>query len=113
MNRLEKNGVELSTFGLGIEHFVVRTKNPDNMTPEQNSIAILEAAYKLGITHYDVVFNIPYFYDVFREFIKDKEKKITFTAHLGSIFSAEGSNRRRSRSLNAIKSTYEGMLERM
>lgn len=113
MNRLAKNGVELSTFGLGIEHFVVRTQNPDNMTREQNSKAILEAAYDLGITHYDLVFNIPYFYDVFKDFIKDKREKITFTTHLGSIFSPNGPNHRKSRSLKAIKTTYEGMLERI
>ena len=113
MNKLEKNDVKLSTFGLGIEHFVNRTQNPDNMTREQNSKAILEAAYKLGITHCDIVFNVPYFYDVFRDFIKDKREKITFTTHLGSIFSPNGPKHRKSRSLKAIKSTYEGMLERI
>ncbi len=113
MNRLERNGVKLSTLGLGIEHFVVRTQNPDNMTREQNSKAILEAAYELDITHYDIVFNVPFFYDVFREFIKNKREKITFTAHLGSIFSPNGPNHRKSRSLKAIKTTYEGMLERI
>ncbi len=113
MNRLEKNGVKLSILGLGIEHFVVRTQNPDDMTREQNSKVILEAAYDLGLTHYDIVFNIPYFYDVFKDFIKDKREKITFTAHLGSIFSPKGPNHRKSRSLKAIKSTYEGMLDRI
>ncbi|MBY9001445.1 MAG: aldo/keto reductase [Candidatus Heimdallarchaeota archaeon] len=113
MSNLRELGVNLSSLGLGIEHFVLRSNNPNHMTREENSRLIIEEAFKLGLTHYDLVFNLPFFFDVFKEFIKNKRKKITFTTHFGSIYSQNGPNHRKSRSMKHIKPTFEGMLERI
>ena len=66
-NRLETNGVHLDQLGLGIEHFVRGVRKVKHLTKEEHSQHILEEAYKFGITHYDIVFNFPYFFDDFRE----------------------------------------------
>ncbi|MHA1958271.1 MAG: hypothetical protein ACW968_15245, partial [Candidatus Thorarchaeota archaeon] len=62
----------------------------------------MEEAYKLGITHYDLVFNFPYFFDVFRDFISEKRDKITFTAHLGNIYNVQKDRSMLSRTLKNI-----------
>ena len=110
-NRLIQNDVNLSPLGLGIEHFARGVRKVTDMTREENSKLILEEAYKLGITHYDLVFNLPYFFEVFRDFIKDKRKNITFTTHLGSFYTKKSSGHIKTRSLNKIQSTFDGMLE--
>ncbi len=110
-NRLESNGVNLSSLGLGIEHFARGVRSLKDLSRDENSKLIIEEAYKLGITHFDLVFNLPYFFQVFKEFIKDKRKKITFTTHLGSYFNEKANGHSKTRSLNIIQSTYDGMLE--
>jgi predicted aldo/keto reductase-like oxidoreductase len=110
-NKLESNGVYLSSLGLGIEHFARGVRSLENLSRDENSKLIIEEAYKLGITHYDLVFNLPYFFQVFKNFIKDKRKKITFTTHLGSFYNEKASGHSKTRSLNKIQSTYDGMLE--
>ena len=111
VNRFTSNGVHLSSHGLGIEHFARGVRKLTNLTRDENSKLILEEAYKLGITHYDLVFNLPYFFDVFREFIKDKRKKITFTTHLGSFYDEKANGHKKTRSLKKIQQTFDGMLE--
>ena len=110
-NRLEANGVSLSSLGLGIEHFARGVWGLENLSRDENSKKIIEEAYKQGITHYDLVFNLPYFFQVFKEFIKDKRKKITFTTHLGSYYNEKANGHSKTRSLNKIQSTFDGMLE--
>ena len=110
-NRLESNGVYLSPLGLGIEHFARGVKNLENLSRDENSKLIIEHAYKLGITHYDLVFNLPYFFQVFKKFIKNKRKKITFTTHLGSYYNKKANGHSKTRSLKKIQSTFESMLE--
>lgn len=112
-NRLQSAGVELSSIGLGIEHFARGVSKVKHLTRDENSKLILEEAFNAGITHFDLVFNLPYFFDVFREFIKDKRDKITFTTHLGSFYSEKSNGHVKTRSLNKIKNTYEGMLENL
>ncbi len=110
-NRLESNGVNLSSLGLGIEHFARGVRSLKNLSRDENSKLIIEEAYKLGITHYDLVFNLPYFFQIFKEFIKDKRKKITFTTHLGSYYNEKANGHSKTRSLNKIQSTFDSMLE--
>ena len=110
-NRLESNDVHLSPIGLGIEHFARGVRSLKELSRDENSKLIIEEAYKLGITHFDLVFNLPYFFQVFKDFIKDKRKKITFTTHLGSFYNEKANGHSKTRSLNKIQSTYEGMLE--
>ncbi len=112
-NRLVQNGVKLSPLGLGIEHFARGVRKVKDLTRDENSKLILEEAYKQGITHFDLVFNLPYFFDVFRDFIKDKRKEITFTTHLGSFFDEKSNGHRKTRSLNKIQPTFDGMLEKL
>ncbi|NPD87735.1 MAG: hypothetical protein HGN29_03380 [Asgard group archaeon] len=109
----QSNGINLSTLGLGIEHFARGVRKATNLTRDENSKLILDEAYKSGITHFDLVFNLPYFFDVFREFIKDKREKITFTTHLGSFYNEKANGHSKTRSLNKIKQTYEGMLDNL
>lgn len=111
VNRLTSNGVDLSSLGLGIEHFARGVRKLTDLTRDENSKLILEEAYKLGITHYDLVFNLPYFFDVFREFINDKRKKITFTTHLGSFYEEKASGHKKTRSLKKIQQTFDSMLK--
>ena len=112
-NKLEENEVYLSSLGLGIEHFARGVRSVTNLSRDENSRLILEEAYKSGITHFDIVFNLPYFFEVFREFIRDKRDKITFTTHLGSFYSEKSNGHKKTRSLNKIKDTFEGMLENL
>lgn len=112
-NRLSLNGVTLSTLGLGIEHFARGFRKDIGLTRDENSKLIIEEAYKLGITHFDLVFNLPYFFDVFRDFIKNRRKKITFTTHLGSFFDIKANDHSKTRSIKKIEQTYEGMLENL
>ncbi|MCG3222028.1 MAG: aldo/keto reductase [Candidatus Heimdallarchaeota archaeon] len=113
VDRLQSNGVNLSSLGLGIEHFARGVRKVTNLTREENSKLIINEAYKYGLTHFDLVFNLPYFFDVFREFIKDKREKITFTTHLGSFYNEKANGHSKTRSLNKIKETYEGMLDNL
>ncbi|MHA2042774.1 MAG: hypothetical protein ACW975_13030, partial [Candidatus Thorarchaeota archaeon] len=85
-NRLETNGVYLDQLGLGIEHFVRGVRKVKHLTKEEHSRHILEEAYKLGITHYDLVFNFPYFFD----------------AHLGNIYNVQKDRSMLSRTLKNI-----------
>jgi len=112
-NRLEKCGVNLSPLGLGTEHFARGVRNIKNLTRDENSKLILEEAYKLGITHYDLVFGLPYFFDVFGEFIKKQRKKITFTAHISNVFNERTGKPVKTRSLNKIREFFDVMLERL
>ncbi|MHA2086338.1 MAG: aldo/keto reductase, partial [Candidatus Thorarchaeota archaeon] len=82
-------------------------------TKEEHSRHILEEAYKLGITHYDLVFNFPYFFDVFRDFISEKRNKITFTAHLGNIYNVQKDKSMLSRTLKNIEKSFDGMLDQL
>jgi predicted aldo/keto reductase-like oxidoreductase len=83
------------------------------LTKEEHSRHILEEAYKLGITHYDLVFNFPYFFDVFRDYISDKRDKITFTAHLGNIYNVQKDRSMLSRTLKNIEKSFDGMLDQL
>lgn len=112
-NRLETNGVYLGQLGLGIEHFVRGVRKVKHLSREENTRQILEEAYKLGITHYDLVFNYPYFFDVFKDFISDKREKITFTTHIGTVYKEQQGRSIRSRSLNDIKKSFESMLDQL
>jgi predicted aldo/keto reductase-like oxidoreductase len=112
-NRLNLNGVKLSTLGLGIEHFARGVRKLKDLTRDENSKLIIEEAYKSGITHFDLVFNLPYFFDVFRDFIKGKRDKITFTTHLGSFYDENANGHSKTRSLNKIQQTYDSMLENL
>ncbi|MHA2462757.1 MAG: aldo/keto reductase [Candidatus Thorarchaeota archaeon] len=112
-NRLEANGVYLDQLGLGIEHFVRGVRKVKHLTKEEHSRHILEEAYKLGITHYDLVFNFPYFFDVFRDFISEKRDKITFTAHLGNIYNVQKDRSMLSRTLKNIEKSFDGMLDQL
>ncbi|MHA2366047.1 MAG: aldo/keto reductase, partial [Candidatus Hodarchaeales archaeon] len=112
VNRLEKNGVYLNTIGLGIEHFAKGVRNL-NISREENTKLILEEAFKLGITHFDLVFNLPYFFDVFSNFIQDKREKISFTAHLGNVFDEKKQTNRKTRSLNLIQNSFTSMMNKL
>ena len=106
--KLESSGVKPSPIGLGIEHFARRSRVL-GLSRDENSKKIILEAFKLGITHFDVVFNLPYFFEIFKEFIKGKREKITFTTHLGSYYT-EKLDHSKTRSLSKIQSTYESML---
>ena len=112
-NRLETNGVHLDKIGLGIEHFVRGVRKVKDLSREEHSRHILEEAYKLGITHYDLVFNFPYFFDVFRDFISDKREKITFAAHLGNIYNVQKGKSILSRNLKNIQKSFESMMDQL
>ncbi|MHA1481673.1 MAG: aldo/keto reductase [Candidatus Thorarchaeota archaeon] len=112
-NRLETNGVYLGQLGLGIEHFVRGVRKVKHLSREENTRQILEEAYKLGVTHYDLVFNYPYFFDVFRDFISDKRDRITFTTHIGSVYKDQQDRSIRTRSLKDIKKSFESMIDQL
>ncbi|MFW9908890.1 MAG: aldo/keto reductase [Candidatus Thorarchaeota archaeon] len=112
-NRLEANGVYLGQLGLGIEHFVRGVSEIKHLTREEHNRNILDEAYKLGITHYDLVFNFPYFFDTFRDFIANKREKITFTTHLGIVYNEKNGNNVKSRSLVNIKKSFESMMDQL
>ena len=86
--------------GLGIEHFV-RNRNKEFLRN------ILDEAYNLGITHFDIVYNYPHFFDVFKEFIKYYNNEISFTLHIGQVYNENKDISQKSRSLTAIKSNVE------
>ena len=111
-NRLETAGVKLSEIGLGIEHFARHSHVP-GLTRDESSEQIIQEAYRSGITHYDLVFNLPYFFDIFREFMHTKRNKITFTHHMGSFYNEKRSGHVKTRSLKKIAYTFEDMLERL
>ena len=112
-NRLEKCGVNLSPLGLGTEHFARGVRNLNNLTRDENSKLILEESYKLGVRHYDLVFGLPYFFDVFGEFIKKRREKITFTAHVSNVYNEKTGKPVKTRSSNKIKEFFDDMLERL
>ncbi|MHA1933009.1 MAG: aldo/keto reductase [Promethearchaeota archaeon] len=112
-NRLEKCGVNLGPLGLGIEHFARGVRNLKNLTRDENSKLILEEAYKLGITHYDLVYGLPYFFDVFGEFMKKRREKITFTSHISNVYNEKTGKPGKTRSSNKIKESFNDMLKRL
>ena len=112
-NKLEKCGVILSPLGLGTEHFARGVRSIKNLTRDENSKLILEESYKLGITHYDLVFGLPYFFNVFGEFIKNKRKKVTFTAHISNVFNEKTGKPVKTRSLNKISAFFDTTLDRL
>ncbi|MHA2398964.1 MAG: aldo/keto reductase [Promethearchaeota archaeon] len=111
--RLEKCGVNLSPLGLGTEHFARGVRNLKDLTRDENSKLILEESYKLGITHYDLVYGLPYFFDVFGEFIKKRRKKITFTTHVSNVYNEKTGKPGKTRSANKIQESFDDMLERL
>ncbi|MFW9926849.1 MAG: aldo/keto reductase [Candidatus Thorarchaeota archaeon] len=112
-NRLEANGVYLDQIGLGIEHFDSGLRKTKHLTRYEHTTHILEEAYKLGITHYDIVFNSPHFFDVFSDFISDKRDKITFTAHLGNVFNKQKGRAIKSRTLRNIQKSFDSMMDQL
>ncbi|MHA2287284.1 MAG: aldo/keto reductase [Promethearchaeota archaeon] len=112
-NRLEKCGVNLGPLGLGTEHFAQGVRNVKNISRDEHSKLILEESYKLGITHYDLVFGLPYFFEVFGEFLKNRRKKVTFTTHITNVFNEKTGKSGKTRSLNKIKSFFDVMLEHL
>ncbi|MFX0139932.1 MAG: aldo/keto reductase [Candidatus Hodarchaeota archaeon] len=112
-NRLEKCGVHLSPLGLGTEHFARGVRNLNNLTRDENSKLILEESHKLGVNHYDLVFGLPYFFDVFGQFIKKRRKKITFTIHVSNVYNEKTGKPVKTRSLKKIEASFSDMLERL
>jgi len=111
-SKISAAGLKLGKIGLGIEHFARGSRVPE-LSRDENSKLIIEEAYAQGITHYDLVFNLPYFFEIFQQFLKDKRNKITFTTHLGSFYDEKHNGHIKTRSLKKIKFTYEDMLERL
>ena len=111
-SKIESAGVKLGKIGLGIEHFARRSRVP-NLSRDENSKLIVEEAFRQGITHFDIVFNLPYFFEIFKEFLGDKRKKVTFTTHLGSFYDEKHNGHTKTRSLNKIQFTFEDMLEKL
>ncbi|MFX0075808.1 MAG: aldo/keto reductase [Candidatus Hermodarchaeota archaeon] len=112
-NRLEKCGVNLSPLGLGTEHFARGVRSVKDITRDEHSRLILEESYKLGITHYDLVFGLPYFFDVFREFIEKRRKNITFTAHISNVFNEKTGKPVKTRSTNKIRAFFDDTLKHL
>ena len=112
-NRLENCGVDLSPLGLGTEHFARGLRKINNLTRDEHSKQILEESYKLGIKHYDLVFGLPYFFDVFREFMKKQRDKITFTAHISNVFNEKTGKPVKTRSINKIRAFFDIMLDHL
>ncbi len=109
-NRLEQCGVWLSTLGLGVEHFVRGVSKVQHLSRDENSKLILEEAYKQGITHYDLVFDFPYFFDVFKEFSRDRRDKITFTTHIGNVYDERTGKAGKTRSINKIRKSFDRIM---
>ena len=97
-------------FGLGIEHFVRKSGDPEHLSRDENIKRILDDAYNIGIRHFDIVFNYPHFFSIFREFINHKREKITFTTHIGQVFDENTGKSRKVRSLKLIKDTIYNIL---
>jgi len=112
-NRLEQCGVWLSTLGLGVEHFVRGVSKVKHLSRDENSKLILEEAYKQGMTHYDLVFDFPYFFDVFKEFSKDKREKITFTTHIGNVYDERTGKAGKTRSINKIRKSFDRIMDEL
>ncbi|MFX1343950.1 MAG: aldo/keto reductase [Promethearchaeota archaeon] len=111
--RLEVCKVNLGPLGLGTEHFARGVRNFKNLTREENSKLILEESYKLGIRHYDLVYGLPYFFNIFRDFIKNRREKITFTSHISNVYNEQTGKSGKTRSLKKIKEAFDDMLERL
>ena len=112
-NKLEQCGVELSTLGLGVEHFVRGVRKIKHLSRDENSKLILEEAYKLGMTHYDLVFDFPYFFDIFKDFSKDKRDKITFTTHIGNVYDERTGKAGKTRSINKIRKSFDRIMDEL
>jgi len=113
LNRLEQCGVGLSTFGLGVEHFVRGVSKVKHLSRDENSKLILEEAYKQGMTHYDLVFDVPYFFDVFKDFSKDKREKITFTTHVRNVYDERTGKAGKTRSINKIRKSFDRIMDEL
>ncbi len=109
--KLGNLGVNLSTLGLGVEHFAKGVGKVKHLTRDENSKLILDEAYRLGITHFDLVFDLPYFFKVFRDFSIDKREKITFTTHIGNVFNEAKGKPYKIRTLEKIKNSFDQKLE--
>jgi predicted aldo/keto reductase-like oxidoreductase len=112
-DKSEIGNLNLSRLGLGIEHFAKGSRKLDTNQRDENSRLILKESYSRDIKHYDLVFNLPFFFDVFREFISDKRKDITFTTHLGNVHELKTGKNQRTRSLKLIKNTFDSMLDNL
>lgn len=106
MQSLDKDKSKLSfkELGLGIEHFV---KKGDKKFLKE----ILDEAYNLGITHFDLVYNYPHFFEVFKEFIGNKKSEISFSTHIGQVYSEKSKKSKKSRTLSTIKRTMDYIFE--
>ena len=109
---VKEEKLKLGKIALGIEHFVKGVRKSE-LTREENTTQILKTALDLGITHFDLVFNMPYFFDTFGEVMDKQRSKITFSAHFGTIYSEKTKKVSYSRAVNSIKNTFEGLLERV
>ncbi|MHA2249643.1 MAG: aldo/keto reductase [Candidatus Kariarchaeaceae archaeon] len=103
--RLDELGVHVGPLGLGVEHFAKKGT--------KNTINILETALEFGLTHYDLVFNLPYFLDTFGEVMSHKRDKITFSAHLGTTYNTKMDKIQHTRKIQSIQSTFEDLLTRI
>ncbi|OLS24940.1 MAG: hypothetical protein HeimC3_18160 [Candidatus Heimdallarchaeota archaeon LC_3] len=73
----------------------------------------MKEALKLEITHFDLVFNLPYFFETFKHFLVRDRKEITITAHLGNVYDENAQKTRKSRSLKLIQYTFDSMIEKL
>ncbi len=112
INELEKLGIKLGTLALGVEHFAKGVRK-SHLSRDENSKLLLEEAINLGITHFDLIFNLPYFFDTFSEVISKRRDEITFSTHLGTIYDPKFDKLKHSRSVPKIKATFEDLLERL
>ena len=97
----------LNEFGLGIEHFVKKGDEKLGLSKEENSKIILQEAFNLGIRHFDIVYNYPHFYSVFKDFLLDKQDKISFTTHIGQFFDEKTGSSKKTRSLDKIQESID------
>ncbi|MHA2271536.1 MAG: aldo/keto reductase [Candidatus Hodarchaeales archaeon] len=111
--KLAECGVKLSPLGLGIEHFAKGVWKVKHLSRDEHTRLILQTAFELGITHFDLVFNLPYFFDEFGAFLKGKREKITFTAHLGNCYNEKTKSNKATRSLKPIQETFDSMIKRL
>lgn len=111
--KLAECGVKLSPLGLGIEHFAKGVRKVKHLSRDENTRLILQAAFDSGITHFDFVFNLPYFFDEFGSFLKGKRDQITFTAHLGNVYNEKTKSTKATRSLEPIQETFDSMIRRL
>ncbi|MCY3412029.1 MAG: aldo/keto reductase [Candidatus Heimdallarchaeota archaeon] len=111
MTRLDDVEITLGKVGLGVEHFVklpIKKENGRELT-----IEILQTAYELGITHYDLVFNLPYFFDIFGEVFADRIKQITLTSHFGTVYNPKNKGAKATRSVGPNQLTFEDTMKRL